>query len=605
MKLRHFADSFSLSRILRSKPALLKTRELDQLRAENARYKALLDAAPIGHFTLDCEYRIIEVNPVGAMLLRCATKDLTLTPFISKIRSDDRIHVSDSISGTTVTGDCTVSTSLKIQNREVPVMLHVTTVNPSNNKDYRFHVAMLDLSEHHATQNNLRIARDGLQHVANHDPLTRLPNRCGLIEQLQSAVTASPNEKVALLLLDLDQFKQVNDPLGHQIGDQLLREVASRLLSTVSEADTVGRLGGDEFAIILKGISGVAEVARIAEKVSKTLEKRYFSATYDVHLSASIGISVYPDHTDNSKKLLSYADAAMNDAKHRGRNLIQFYTSALNTRLTQRFELERDLRIALSESQFELYYQPQLDLRTNSVSGYEVLLRWNHPQDGVIGPDSFIGIIEDTGLIDPVGEWILEEACRKLIQLRRTNNNIKFSINVSAKQLVKGDLKDKISAILENTGVPANAIELELTESALLENADHSLKILQDLRDAGVDLAIDDFGTGYSSFSRLQQLPVTRVKIDRSFVHDVPGNVNNATIAKAIIAVAHDLGIEVVAEGVETPQQASFLSDATCDVLQGYHVGRPCTFAQICISEAMTNSANQLTGQLSDQTVVA
>lgn len=585
MKFLTKARSLSVKRMLQSRPALVTGGEIHRLRAENARYRSLFDAAPIGHFTLDTSFRILEINSVGAAMLGTSAEDLHRTSFISNIISADRISVSNLLSEIAKVGERTVSTSLQVSDNTIPVMLHLNAVYSSQqtreSSDYSFHVAILDLSEHHEAQNNLRIARDGLQHVAHHDPLTRLPNRCGLLEQLRLTLDTESNSKTALLLLDLDHFKQVNDPLGHHIGDKLLREVASRLLNTVSEIDTVGRLGGDEFAIILRDISTASDATVIAEKITDAIGKQYLSALYDIRLSASIGISVFPDHADNPKQLLSFADAAMNQAKQRGRNLIQFYTTALNTRLTERFELERDLRVALRESQFELYFQPQYDIRTTSVTGYEVLLRWNHPEQGIIGPESFIEIVEETGLIDPLGDWILSESCNKLVEIRRNNPNIKFSVNVSAKQFVTGNLQDRIARILQTTGVPANAIELELTESALLENGDHSLNMLQDLRAAGVDLAIDDFGTGYSSFSRLQKLPVTRVKIDRSFVQDIPDNHSNCSIVKAIISVAHELGIEVVAEGVETRQQLEFLKAAACDILQGYYVGRPCTFEQI------------------------
>lgn len=442
-------------------------------------------------------------------------------------------------------------------------------------KNFHFYIAVVDLSEHQATRDNLRIARDGLHHIANHDPLTRLPNRWGFIDQLQLAINEATDDKVVLLLLDLDHFKQINDPLGHQVGDDLLREVAKRLLSSVSENDTVGRLGGDEFGIILRQVAEVSDVYCSLEKISHSLAEQYNSTPHDIRLSASIGISMAPTDTSNAKQLLCYADAAMNDAKLRGRNCNQFYTPALNTTLTERFQLERDLHIAWRDSQFELHYQPQYDLRSRSVSGYEVLLRWNHPQHGLIGPSSFIRMVEDTGLIEPLGEWILKTACSKLVELRKTRKDIMFSINVSAKQFTKGDLHDKITKILKTTNLSANAIELELTESALLENFDQSLSILDDLREAGVALAIDDFGTGYSSFSRLQKLPVSRVKIDRCFVHDIPENQSNCAIVKAIISVAHDLGIEVVAEGVETYKHARFLNTVACDVLQGYYIGRP------------------------------
>lgn len=574
-----------LRRMLLSRPALTRKAELKRLRAENARYKALVETAPIGYFTLDAKMCIVEINPTGARFLAAAKSELQHTPFLSFIKPEDQQHVVEEFARLSTRRNSTVNACLTIDNRTCPVTLQLTASESPLDRTFICQVAMIDLSEQKAAKENLRIARDGLQHVANHDPLTRLPNRCGFKDQLQSALNNSGKKKVALLLLDLDHFKQVNDPLGHQTGDKLLREVADRLLSSVKKIDTVGRLGGDEFAIIMKDINEVSEVAAIAEKISDQLALPYKSVSQDIHLAASIGISVYPVHTDNARELICFADAAMNQAKSRGRNRIQFYTDALNITLTKRFELERDLRIALRKSQFELYYQPQYDLKSGSVSGYEVLLRWNHPTRGIIGPENFIDVAEATGLIEPLGEWILAQACERLVELRAQNKNLKLSVNVSAKQFSKGDFRDKIVKILSRTRIPAESLELELTESALLENVEQSISTLEVLRQAGVSLAIDDFGTGYSSFSRLQQLPVSRVKIDRSFIQNIPTNQSNCCISRAMISVAHDLGIEVVAEGVETHQQALFLSEAGCDVLQGYYVGRPKAFNQ------MTNKA--------------
>lgn len=581
MKLWPLTGSLLPKRILQSSSVPAKDSELGRLRAENARYKALLDAAPTGHLTLDSGLRIVEANLASADTLGTSASDLYLSSFVANIKSEDRLEVTELLSDIDVAGDSTISTSFYTKSCSIPVMLHFTQVDSSGDKDYYCHVAISDLSEHRAIQNNLRIARDGLHHVAYHDPLTRLPNRCGLVEQLNLAISTGGDNKVALLLLDVDHFKQINGPLGHQIGDKLLCEIASRLLSTVRQADIVGRLGGDEFAIIVKDFSSLSEITVIADKIKSALAQQYVSAPYEIRLSASIGVSVFPDHTDSAKQMLSYADAAMNHARLKGTNHIQVYTDALNTSLTERFELERDLRIALRDSQFELYYQPQYDLRTSSINSYEVLLRWKHPQRGVVGPESFIEVAEETGLIKPIGEWVLSEACKNLVELRHINESTKFGVNVSAKQFINGNLRDKITRILDETGVPANALELELTESALFEDVDHSVSVLQDLCKAGVELAIDDFGTGYSSFSRLQQLPVTRLKIDRSFVHDIPENPGNCSIVRAMLSVAHELGIDVVAEGVETHRQAMFLSEIGCDVLQGYYIGKPATFQQI------------------------
>lgn len=581
MNLQSLSRNLPFRRVLGSRPAFTRKTELHRLRAENARYKTLVNSAPIGHFTLDANMRIVEANPAAISYLAIKDGELANESLLSYFCADSKDLVKNSLDELYHGEHRSATATVCIQNRLLPVALHLTALHAAIDEPHSYHVAMVDLTEHKATEQNLRIARDGLQHIAYHDPLTRLPNRSGFKNQLQKAINTSGNKKVALILLDLDNFKQVNDPLGHHAGDKLLREVAERLLSIVKNIDTVGRLGGDEFAIVLKDIDSVSQVSAIADKINNALAHRYTSVSQDIRLAASIGISVYPVHSDNAKELICYADAAMNQAKSRGRNRTQLYTTELNDTLIKRFELERDIRNALQKSQFELYYQPQYDLRTSSVTGYEVLLRWNHPQRGIVSPESFIEVAEESGLIEPLGEWILTESCKKLALLRRTDRNLKLSVNVSAKQFSKGDLREKIADTLKTYDLPAESLELELTESALFENVEQSVSMLHSLRDEGVALAIDDFGTGYSSFSRLQKLPVTRVKIDRSFVHDIPTNQSNCSIVSAIISVAHVLGIEVVAEGVESHKQALFLSEAGCDVLQGYYVGRPQAFDNI------------------------
>lgn len=551
------------------------------MRAENARYKDLLKLAPIGHFTLDSQLQIVECNPAGAEFFKSSVSELLSTSFLDYVddaEQNDFIQKFFKVTGSNVTD---IQTSLYANRKAVPVKLHVSEVLSTENNKYQYHVALIDRSEHRTAEDNLRIARDGLYHVANHDPLTRLPNRSGINEKLESALKTAGDKEVALLLLDIDNFKNINNPLGHNVGDKLLRRIADRLLSSVRHIDTVGRLGGDQFAIVLTDFGDTSEVKLIAEKINSTLSAPFDLDTQDVTVEASIGISMYPVHGDNAKDLVCCADAAMGQAKSLGRNQIKLYTTALSALLTKRFELESDLRIALRYSQFKLYYQPQYNLSANKIVGYEVLLRWNHPQHGIIGPESFIEIAESTGLIEPLGEWILTEACKKLATLRKHDKDIKLSVNVSARQFANGDLLNKVNMILKHTGVPASSLELELTESALLENLDHSVEMLSELRRSGVDLAIDDFGTGYSSFSRLQQLPVSRIKIDRSFVEGIPHDKNNCCIVKAVIYVAHTMGIETVAEGVETHEQAIYLSEAGCDTLQGYYVGRPNSFDKI------------------------
>jgi len=452
MNLRSLSRTLKIKKGLLSSPALNVYNELRRLRAENARYKSIVQAAPIGLITLDSNMQIVEVNPAGASFLGQSQKELLRVPFVDFLNTDKRGNFAEKFSLVLQGEDCHINTTVRIQKKTYSVILHLSALEPSIHSDFRCHLTILDLSEHKAAEENLRIARDGLHHVAHHDSLTRLPNRCGTKLQLQNALDVSGEKKVAFLLLDLDHFKQVNNPLGHNTGDKLLKAVADRLQSVVKGEDIVCRLGGDEFAIIIKNITDISDVSDIAEKISTQLALPYKSVSTDIHLAASIGISVSPDHSDNSKELICFADAAMNQAKSRGRNRIQFYTEALNAMLTKRFKLERDLRFALCDSQFELYYQPQYDLRTSTVCGYEALLRWNHPYHGIVYPSDFIEVAESTGLIEPLGEWILTEACQKLAQLRVHNKDITLSVNVSAKQFASGDLRKKVVDIIAFPG---------------------------------------------------------------------------------------------------------------------------------------------------------
>ena len=308
----------------------------------------------------------------------------------------------------------------------------------------------------------------------------------------------------------------------------------------------------------------------------------YLFDGHKIPVSACIGVSIFPDHANDCNELIRFATAAMCKAKSGGKNRVRFFNPVLNATLRERSELENDLRDGFKNKQFELYFQPQYDIANRAIVSYEALLRWNHPTQGLLAPDAFIDIVEESGLIEPLGDWIITEACTRLAQLRADGNPAqRVSVNVSAKQFAGGNLCSKIDDILKRTGTPAHGLEIELTESALFDDLTNGIAILKRLRSAGVDIAIDDVGTGYSSFRRLQKLPASRVKIDRSFIHGIPENQNHMSILQGIISLAHHLGMEVISEGVETHKQALFLSKTGCDYLQGYYVGRPVPFSRV------------------------
>lgn len=556
--------------------------ELSRLRTEIGKYKEVFESAPIGYFTLDPFLQIIEVNDAGAQILGKRLKQVQNTPFGIYLANEERdalvAHVNTVISGKSAKIKTTVITA---DGKPVSVTMYSHPVRLPDRRGYCCQSAMMDISEHSATEAQLRKAKDYLQHAATHDSLTKLPNRLYFNDQLGASLLRArrSGKKVAVLLMDLDRFKNVNDTLGHQVGDELLVEVAQRLQHAVRSFDTVARLGGDEFTVILERITNTNEVSEIARSISRELAKPFVMGSHEVCTAASMGVCIYPSDSLKTDEMIRFADAAMYRAKSLGRNNIQFFTTDLNAELFRRFTLENDMRFALREDQFELMFQPQYDVKKKEIVGMEALLRWNHPTRGQLSPDEFIDIAEETGVIETVGDWVIAKACECLSELREQGHTgMRVSVNLSARQFSQANLHQTIVDILETTKVPPSALELELTESALLEDAGQSIDTLKTLRDIGVELSIDDFGTGYSSLSRLRRLPLSRIKIDKSFVFGLPSNQDDRSITQAIVSMAHDLGLEVVSEGVETKAQALFLEEINCDLLQGYHLGRPMPF---------------------------
>lgn len=434
------------------------------------------------------------------------------------------------------------------------------------------HIASFtDISERKA-------AEERIQHLAHHDVLTGLPNRFSLENRLEQVLLSARREsrEVAVLFVDMDRFKTINDTLGHQIGDLLLIEVASRLQASVRESDIVARLGGDEFVVVLTGMESGMDSAHSADKIVKSLGLPYRIENNDLHTSPSIGISIFPNDGGDSQALMKSADTAMYHAKELGRNNYQFFTAAMTTAAVEKLALERDLRIALEERQFELHYQPKVRTTDGSVCGVEALVRWRHPENGLIPPLKFIPIAEETGLIEALGEWVLDEACRQQAIWRGQGiKNACVAVNLSALQLRSPTLVESVRAIMEKHGIPNDALELEVTESAAMDNPERAIGQLKALRKLGVALAIDDFGTGYSSLAYLKLLPIQVLKLDRTFVSDIENDENDAAISAATLALAHNLGMKVVAEGVETEGQRDFLAAHRCDFLQGYLFSKP------------------------------
>lgn len=419
---------------------------------------------------------------------------------------------------------------------------------------------------------------DRINHLANYDPLTNLPNRNLLNDRVAQmiALAQRTGECLMMLCLDLDGFKFINDSFGHAAGDELLKIVATRLQAAVRDCDTVARLGGDEFIIILLGVNHNRDVSILAEKILATFSENFIVGDHEMHVTASIGVSIFPDDGDTSGILMKNADVAMYSAKKKGRNCFQFYASEMSFYAEQRVALENALRMAVANEEFEVYFQPKIDLRNGQVKGVEALVRWQRPGIGLVSPDSFIALAEETGLILPIGEHVLRIACQQTKKWHDMGYpDLSVAVNLSARQFEQQDIAELIRQILADTGLDAQYLELELTESLLMNGSDGMLAILGQLKSIGVLLTLDDFGTGYSSLSYLKRFPIDVLKIDRSFIKDVTCDVDDALLTKAIIQLAQSLKMKTIAEGVETEGQLSFLNTNKCDMVQGYYFSKP------------------------------
>ena len=420
---------------------------------------------------------------------------------------------------------------------------------------------------------------------ANYDAVTGLPNRANFIEHLGEAVARGQRSRTlfALLYIDLDRFKTINDTLGHDIGDQLIKQVGVRIRESVRNTDLVARLGGDEFTVLLADMSDVMHASLIAKLIVDRLAVPFQLGGHEVYTSASIGITVYPTDSEDASTLLKNADMAMYQAKERGRNTFRFFTTVMTEQARQFLEIDNDLRRALEQSELYLEYQPIYDLEHNLVSGVEALMRWYHPEKGMITPDRFIPVAEETGLIVEMGRWALGQACRDAMRWLNLAPDAApyLAVNVSMRQFKSGFGKEQVESVLQETGFPADRLVLEITESLLMEEDERVHEALEDFRNMGVELAVDDFGTGYSALNYLRQFPVSILKIDRSFIEDMVAVRSEARLVETIIAMAKGLNLRVVAEGVETVEQQDALRELHCGMAQGFLLGRPTDAASI------------------------
>jgi diguanylate cyclase (GGDEF)-like protein/PAS domain S-box-containing protein len=523
---------------------------------------------------LDHRFRVLSINPAMARISGYEQADLVgrhCSELLTAGRIDSRAWLS---TATRIQRDGHWAGELTLtrpDHSDYPATVCIDAVAREDGAPSHFVVSVSDISEQKRTEQRLR-------HLAEYDALTGLPNRVLLLDRLSNAILAARrhDHHLAVLFVDLDRFKNINDSLGHAVGDEVLRQVAGRLGALVRASDTVSRLGGDEFVVLLGELDSPAHAASVAGKMLRSLASPFHLNGNELTVTPSIGISVFPEDGDNRDILLKNADAAMYHAKENGRNNFQFFTGELNDRARLRLELENDMRRALAQREFTLHYQPQFDLRTGRLVGAEALARWRHPERGMIPPDQFIPIAEESGLIVPLGAWILRQAC-STGQIWRDEGlpDITIAVNVSAYQVRRGQLEATVQQALSETGFAPGLLELEVTETALMADQAHVSETLKAIHGLGVRLAIDDFGTGYSSLGYLKRFALDKLKIDRSFIDELPHDTEDAHLTRAIIGIGHNLDMLVIAEGVETEAQERFLTELGCDQAQGYLYARP------------------------------
>ena len=564
------------------------------------KYRAIVEDAVVGIFQATPEGRIISANPAMARMHGYDSPDHMMAEvwdagrqiFVNPAQLRDLTALLEE---TGVARNVEVEAHLRDGSRKW-FLLNLRAVR-ADGQVVRHEGTVEDITERKAAEEQVRF-------LAYYDAVTGLPNRTLFHDRLAKALASARRrkEKVALLFLDLDRFKNINDSLGHSAGDLLLKEVAERLKRSAREQDTVARLGGDEFVVILTAVKDVSDVAVAANRILQAMTSEFEIQGQWLSVTCSLGISVFPDHGRDGETLLKHADAAMYSAKDKGRNNFQFFTQDMNVKAIERLNLENSLRLALERDELSLVYQPQVDLASGRIVGAEALLRWNHPQLGLVPPSSFITVAENSGLILPFGEWVLKTACAQARQWQDLGlPPLPVAVNVSAVQFRNERFLEVVRKVLDETGLAPQYLELELTESLLLSNADVTLAVLRELGKMGLRLSIDDFGTGYSSLSYLRNFPVYKLKIDRSFMQDIKAGTDNAAITAAIINLARSLNLKVLAEGVESEEQMFFLRAHYCDEAQGYYFSQPLTAADFAekmqrtlLSPAWLQSPTQL-----------
>lgn len=561
-------------------------------------YRAVVEGATEGILTLDKQGLIVRDNTAAEKMFGYDPGMMVGIPLVQMLTPDSakRCLGSDGLLYPVS------NLSLEAQNKggkTIPILLSISTFKYEN--DHYFTAIIQDISERMMFEK--RLAR-----LAYYDSLTGLPNRRLFHDRLGQAMEHARRDGklVGILFLDLDHFKDINDTLGHLFGDRLLQETAKRLSDLLRKEDTVARLGGDEFTVILESISNTADAEDIAKKILHSLRQPFNLGEHEIYVTSSIGITLYPLDDNDIERLIMNADSAMYQAKSHGRNTYELYTSKMLSETIDRVALEKSFRKAVGASdfllqyqpEFVLHYQPEVDRYSGEVVCAEALIRWQHPELGMLSPDQFIPLAEATGLILPLGEWVLRTACMQAVAWRAAGfPPFHVAVNVSALQLKNRNIVQQVAHILKETGMDGSYLELELTESVVIDKSEELITILRDLKEMGITISIDDFGTGHSSLANLQLLPVDKVKIDISFIRNITTSKQDTAIVVGIIEMAHKLGLKVVAEGVETEEQLMCLLSHHCDIMQGYHFSRPMAakdFEALLINRVEVTPLNQL-----------
>lgn len=551
-----------------------RKRAEDKVRQAEEKYRGIFEDAVIGIFQATPDGRLISVNRAHAQMhgyetpqeMMAEVSNVAIDLFVDPGRMQELSHSA-------MRNGIVRGAELEIYRKDRTrkwVRTNVRVIRNTAGVVTLFEGTVEDITEQKAAQERMKF-------LAFYDALTELPHRALLQDRLENALAGARRrgEKIALLFLDLDRFKAINDSFGHAFGDLVLKDVAKRLKECVRE-QTVARVGGDEFLILMSNLKDPADAAIAAERVMNTMSESFTIQGRTLTVGCSVGVSIFPEHGEDGDTLIRNADAAMYSAKDSGRSTVRFFTDEMNAEAVERLTMDKHLRQALERKELFLVYQPQMEIASGKITGFEVLLRWNHPELGLILPDRFIPIAENNGLILAIGEWVLRTACA---QARRWQDEglcaVPVAVNVSAVQFRQESFRGLIERVLEETGLSPEYLQLELTESLLLSNADVTLSVLRDFKEMGLKLSIDDFGTGYSSFSYLKHFSVDKLKIDRSFIRDIAVDSDDAAITIAIIRLANSLHINVVAEGVENEAQMFFLQENRCDEIQGHYFSKP------------------------------